>query len=253
MFETGFAGDRLIFLRPSSRRRGFPSGMLKQVGFPPMALAMTRAETCRFAFSPPRGKAGWFLLLSLTLGTAACSGPKPPAAAPPAAAAHASDFYPLTKGWRWAYDVERDGQTVLATFAVAERDGALATVLSGDAEIRYFVSEQGVAHAMGQSAGDYELREPLARGTTWPVEGGHATVVATGETASVPAGIYNGCVVVEISRNEPPRVTRTTFAPFIGPVIIDQQVVDPAGGAAHTRAVLRGLTQPGSDPFAAAP
>jgi len=227
--------------------------MLKQVSFPPMALAMIRSENPHLAHRSPRGKAVWFVVLSLTLASAACSGPKPSVATPATASAHASDFYPLTKGWRWAYDVERDGQTVLATFAVAERQGALATVLSGDAEIRYYVSDQGVAHAMGQGAGDYELREPLARGTTWPVEGGHATVVATGETATVPAGIYNGCVVVEISRNEPPRVTRTTFAPFVGPVIIDQQVVDPAGGAAHTRAVLRGLTQPGSDPFAAAP
>jgi len=179
-----------------------------------------------------------------------CAGQTPGPAKPATTATHASDFYPLAKGWRWAYDVERDGQTVLATFAVVSREGAEATVLSGDAEIRYHVSEQGVAHAAGHGAGDYELREPVAQGTTWPVEGGHATITATGQTATVPAGTFPGCIVVEISRQEPPRVTRTTFAPFLGPVLIDQQVVDPAGGASHTRAVLRGVTQPGADPFA---
>jgi len=193
------------------------------------------------------------LLSAPWLVAAGCAGSAPSAASAQAAPTHAADFFPLAKGWRWAYDVTREGQTVLATYVVIDRQGAEAVVQSGGAEIGYFVGDKGIAHQAGHGAGDYELQEPLQKGATWAVENGRATIVATEQSVTVPAGTFAGCLVVEISRQDPPRVTRTTFAPFVGPVIIEQQVVDATGSGSSTRALLRGMTMPGADVFAPPP
>jgi hypothetical protein len=67
----------------------------------------------------------------------------------------------------------------------------------------------------------------------------------------VPAGRYDGCIVVEESRLDPPRLVRTTYAPGIGPVAIEYLVHDPATAQFQTalRASLRGATPPGKDPL----
>lgn len=56
---------------------------------------------------------------------------------------------------------------------------------------------------------------------------------------------YFGCIVVEITRTDPVRVTRTTFAPDLGPVMLEVQVQDGAKFTTITRARLRAVTRPG--------
>jgi len=64
------------------------------------------------------------------------------------------------------------------------------------------------------------------------------------------AGKFDDCVVVEATRGGPPRAVRTTFAPGIGPVIIELQIQVAGQFVTVTRATLRALTRPGQDPLA---
>ncbi len=162
-------------------------------------------------------------------------------------------YYPLEPGWKWAYDVEQNGEAILATFAVSAREGDKATVLAGDQVLQYVVRPDGILRPSSDradtKAGDYVLRAPLGAQATWPVEGGQAKVVGWNETVTTPAGQFDGCVTVEERRQDPDRHTRTTYAPGIGPVRIEFQAMDPAG-IHHTKAFLRGYTRPGEDPLA---
>jgi len=40
----------------------------------------------------------------------------------------AADYYPLSDGWKWAFDVDQDGTNVLATYVVVERKEGVAVV-----------------------------------------------------------------------------------------------------------------------------
>jgi len=57
--------------------------------------------------------------------------------------------------------------------------------------------------------------------------------------------------VVEATRADPVRAVRTTFAPGIGPVVIELQIAVGGELTTVTRATLRALTKPGQDPLAA--
>ena len=59
---------------------------------------------------------------------------------------------------------------------------------------------------------------------------------------------YLGCVVVEVTRTEPVRIARTTFAPDLGPVELEMQVQDGPKFITTTRARLRAVTRPGDHP-----
>jgi hypothetical protein len=56
-------------------------------------------------------------------------------------------------------------------------------------------------------------------------------------------------VVVEVTRTDPARVTRTVFAPDLGPVALEMQVQEGAKFVTKARARLRAVTKPG-DPLA---
>ncbi|HTB57011.1 MAG TPA: hypothetical protein VLC06_04015, partial [Polyangia bacterium] len=56
---------------------------------------------------------------------------------------------------------------------------------------------------------------------------------------------FLGCIVIEVTRTDPVRVTRTTFAPDLGPVMLEMQVQDGAKFTTTTRARLRAVTRPG--------
>ena len=119
----------------------------------------------------------------------------------------------------------------------------------------YAVLPEGIARqAPGKAgpAGDFLLRSPVRTGASWPVEGGTATVAATGRTVTLPSGgRYDNCAVIEENRTDPPRLVRTTYAPGVGPVSIEYLVHDPGSGQFETalRASLRGVTPPGADPL----
>jgi len=158
----------------------------------------------------------------------------------------ALDYYPLLPGWGWAYDVERDGQKVLALYAVAECHGNVAVIKNGDARIEYLVQPDGIARREGGLPGDYLVRLPLFVGATWPVSGGHATVAEVGRVVALPSGVYRDCAVVEETREQPNRVTRTTYCKGVGPVAIEMRVYNPMKLDFETmvRATLRGVTRP---------
>jgi hypothetical protein len=181
-----------------------------------------------------------------TAGPAAA--PAAPAAPPPEDAAA---YYPLVPGWKWAYTVERQGDTLLATYAVLERMGETAIVQSGEERLVYVVLPEGVAHRKGLDVGDFLIKTPVRAGATWQVGGGEAKVVSIGRTVTVPGGTFPGCATVEENRADPQRVVRTVYAAGVGPVMLEVQVHDPATGrfVTETRAQLVGVTRPGQDPL----
>lgn len=163
----------------------------------------------------------------------------------------AADYYPLAQGWKWAYDLDKDGQKILAVYAVVESTPEGATILAGAERLSYAVTPDGIAQADSSGVGDYVLKNPLTKGASWPVEGGTAHVVSTTEEITVDAGHFYDCAIVEVTRTDPPRIARTTFAPDIGPVALEFQVQDGGKYVVTTRARLRSVTKPGDDLFGA--
>lgn len=198
-------------------------------------------------------------LVAAILGTGlACAG-KPPAAPPqPPAPVDAREYYPLDVGWRWAYDVQRGRENILAIYAVRKREAGEAVLEAGNETIVYEVTPAGIARATPSSeaqkregAADFLLRSPVAPGARWPITEGWAAVVAVGQTVDVPAGKFANCITIEETRAGPRRLVRTTYAPGVGPVTIESQVESPEQGRYETtlRAALRGFTRPGQNPL----
>jgi len=191
--------------------------------------------------------------LSCLSSLAGCaSAPSSPAASA-ARSTSATDYFPLDAGWKWAYELERDGQHLLAVYTVLERmpDGAI--VQAGDQRISYAVTPRGIAMKEAGTVGDFVLENPVVLGTTWNVTAGTAKIVSVDKTVSGPAGEYKNCVVVEMLRHDPNRLSRTTFASGVGPVDIEVQVESQGRFVTTTHATLRGTTRPGQDPLAVGP
>ena len=55
----------------------------------------------------------------------------------------AADLYPLEAGWKWAYDLVKDGQNMLALYSVLERTGDSATVQAGEDQLSYAITARG--------------------------------------------------------------------------------------------------------------
>ena len=155
-----------------------------------------------------------------------------------------------TPGWKWAYDVVKDGQNMLALYSVLERSGDSAIVQAGEEQMSYAITPEGIAQKDGPVVGDFIVKNPVAMGTEWPVAGGRARIAAVAQSVTVTAGRFDDCVLVEATRADPPRVVRTTFAPGTGPVIIDFQIRVGGEMTTVTRATLRAATRPGQDPLA---
>jgi hypothetical protein len=161
----------------------------------------------------------------------------------------ALDFYPLLLGWGWAYEIERDGNTVLAPYSVVERTGDRAVVRNGDQSIVYAILPDGIARWESGLVGDHILRNPVRKGTAWPVQNGNARIVEAAVTIALASGVYHDCALVEEVRREPDRVTRTTYCRGVGPTDIEVRLFDPLtksfATVAHAR--LLALTRPGSE------
>ena len=163
----------------------------------------------------------------------------------------AADYYPLAAGWKWAYDLEKDGQKILGIYSVVERTSEGATIAAGTERLTYAIKPEGLAQMDANGVGDFVLKNPLVKDATWPVSGGTARVVSTTEEVTVDAGHFYDCAVVEVARTDPPRIARTIFAPDVGPIVIEVQVEQNGRYVVATRARLRSSTKPGDDPFAA--
>ena len=162
----------------------------------------------------------------------------------------AAELYPLEAGWKWAYDLVKDGQTMLALYSVLDRTGDSATVQAGEDQLGYAITPDGIAQKDGPVVGDIIVKNPVAVGTEWPVAGGRARITAVAQTINVTAGRFDDCVVVEATRTDPTRIARTTFAPGVGPAIIEMQIQVGGEMTTVTRATLRAVTRPGQDPLA---
>ena len=193
------------------------------------------------------GRAAFCLAAALAAGCA--GGSNGPGANGPRKNLTAADYYPLAQGWKWAYDLEKDGQKILAVYAVLERSGDTAVVQAGEDRLSYAITPEGIAQKDGPTVGDYVIKNPVTVGTEWPVAGGTAKVVAVANEVTVGAGRFSNCVVVEVTRSDPVRVARTTFAPDVGPVALEFQVQDGNRFVTSTRASLRSVTKPGEDLF----
>jgi hypothetical protein len=161
----------------------------------------------------------------------------------------AADYYPLGSGWKWAYDVQKEGVNILATYVVLERAGDTAVVQAGDERLTYAITGEGVAQKDGDRIGDYVIHNPVQVGAEWPVEGGRARITSVTADFQMDSGEhYLGCAVVEVTRNDPVRISRTTFAPDLGPVMLELQVQDGPKFVTITRARLRAVTRPTDKP-----
>jgi len=164
----------------------------------------------------------------------------------PRAGAGAADYYPLADGWKWAFDVDQEGTNILATYVVLERKGGVAVVQAGDERLTYVVTPDGIAQFEGNAIGDYVIKNPLKPGAEWPVAGGKARIASVDETLNIDSvGKYAGCVTVEVTRADPARITRTVFAPDLGPVALEMQVQEGPKFVTKVRARLRAVTKPG--------
>jgi hypothetical protein len=193
------------------------------------------------------------VLLAGVVGVSSCAtgGPAQRSSAP-LEARTAADFYPLEPGWKWAYDLEKDGQHMLAVYAVLERTPDTAIVQAGDERLVYAIGRDGVAQKDGATIGDFVLRNPIVLGAEWSVFAGKARIASVDERISLPSGDYEHCLIVETLRTDPTRLSRTTFAPGVGPISIEVQVQSQGRFVTTMRASLRGATKPGADPLAGA-
>jgi hypothetical protein len=96
--------------------------------------------------------------IGILLALAGCATGTPTTTVAPRPNLKAADYYPLSSGWKWAYDLEKDGMNVLATYAVVERDGDVAVIQTGDERLTYAISPQGVAQKDGMAVGDFVIR-----------------------------------------------------------------------------------------------
>ncbi|MGB8275751.1 MAG: hypothetical protein WCF16_10845 [Alphaproteobacteria bacterium] len=162
------------------------------------------------------------------------------AAGPLACGGAADDYFPLNEGWIYAYRVESDIQSVgkeVAKILILNRGGEdldgerVAARMTHDGRLYYYVAgPNGVAlvaeEAAGEKAdvlppGQFVLKFPLAKGTSWrattvtrllrrqgfgprgvknipietPIELAY-TIESTDDTVTVPAGIFHRCVKV---------------------------------------------------------
>jgi hypothetical protein len=193
----------------------------------------------------PRSRLLFSITASLVVGACATTGGGSDVIRPRAGIT-AADYYPLADGWKWAFDVEQDGTNILATYVVVERKEAVAVIQAGNERLTYVVTPDGIAQFDGNAIGDYVIKNPIRQGAEWPVAGGRARISSVDETLNIESvGRYAGCVTVEVTRTDPARVTRTVFAPDLGPVALEMQVQEGAKFVTTTRAHLRAVTKPG--------
>ena len=187
------------------------------------------------------------------LGTASCA--RTPAAGDRGAGGgpseSAADYYPLAKGWRWAYQLDKGGERMLAFYAVVERIEDTAVIQAGEERLAYAVTPEGIARRDGMRVADFVLKNPVRAGATWAIEGGEAKIADVGKTVTTPAGDFPNCATVEEKRTNPDRVVRTVYAAGVGPVSIEMRVQDVQSGSLEVsvRGALVGVTRPGEDPL----
>src|SRR5262245_31097222 len=98
-----------------------------------------------------RGSFAWLIFAAVGCASTSKSGGAP--AAPPPE--NAAEYYPLEAGWKWAYDVEKGHDHILAVYAVQTRTPDTAVVQAGPELISYAVMPDGIARRENEMIGDY--------------------------------------------------------------------------------------------------
>lgn len=150
------------------------------------------------------------LALTACTTTAKSTGPSKPQVT-------AGDFYPLTIGQTWTYEITLLGETrtIDVTTLRKNADG----FVEDSTGAQFLVDGFGV-----RDQKRYLLRNPIVTGTKWTNVVSVSSVEAyeilgAGQPCDAPAGKWEGCVVVE-SRNRVEEgvvlVNEMTFAPGVG-------------------------------------
>lgn len=163
----------------------------------------------------------WIALTAAALVLTAC----PRAATPGGIERPARDYYPLSVGNAWTYDVTSSGRTTPVTVSILRQEDG------------FFVDSQGAkltADAFGvRDDRRYLLQEPVQEGHGWKntvtvSSTEHYRIVSAGKPCEVPAGKFPDCVVVE-SQNRGTGgvslVNTLTFARGVGMVRVNVSAV----------------------------
>lgn len=129
----------------------------------------------------------------------------------------AGDYYPLTIGLTWSYEVKLLGETRMIDVTTLRKNA--------DGFVEDSTGAQFLVDGFGvRDQKRYLLRNPIATGTKWTnvvsVSSVEAyEIIAANQPCEAPAGKWDGCVVVE-SRNRVQEgttlVNEMTFAPGVG-------------------------------------
>lgn len=174
---------------------------------------------------------GWFLLIAACGGAQTGGGGGGPDTA--------EDYFPLTAGTAWSYDVDDGVGTVLAISRVDTRTGRRATVLDpAGVMVPYDVRDDGIFRP---DKGVYLLKDPLRVGASWPSTAGMtATVAAMDRVLDTPAGHFEHCIEIVQEGGEQGLHITTDYCPQVGPVKVVAAMTLTGGRSASTTGVLRG-------------
>jgi len=152
----------------------------------------------------------------------------------------AVNYFPLEVGARWIYQVLRNGgargQVSVkvtdrtdspdgTTYSLTYEDSSLPRDEQDDEPIEYSVRREGV---YCEKCPGFVLRDPLVVGREWQ-SGGDSTrpevskVIAVTETVTVGQTRYDNCVVVRASDLQARQHVVTTYAPNVGPVVVEYE------------------------------
>lgn len=129
------------------------------------------------------------------------------------------DFYPMTQGNAWSYDVDTgQASTTLAIVRVEAFDGRIAEVRTGQAVVRYEVRPEGIRIP---SQDVWLLRAPLREGATWLARGGRmARLVSMQARTDGEAGRLEHCIEVLETGGALELEVRTVYCAGIGPISV---------------------------------
>jgi hypothetical protein len=129
-------------------------------------------------------------------------------------------LYPLRPDNVWSFNVYdgNDPNPTLTSLRVTEADGNRRTVvaMSGAQEV-YELRPDGIWSPMHEV---YLLKAPIRVDARWPARSGReARVSSTSRTVDVPAGRFEGCVVIEETGGAQNLHIETVYCPDVGPVL----------------------------------
>ncbi|HEX4338527.1 MAG TPA: hypothetical protein VH062_21630 [Polyangiaceae bacterium] len=164
---------------------------------------------------------------------------KAPVAAPSKDAMPEIERYlPLENGTVFSYDTQSEQSSAHGLLIVQvsrPRTGRVDLRMGSRTERLQFVPD-GIAYVEG----GYLLKTPVAKGTTWRGRTGTVHIESTEETATVPAGKFDGCVrtVEEAKDSGLSRTISQVYCPHVGLVMVDVEGMTAEGHNRET-AVLR--------------